>query len=60
MQGSGPGDRLETGTVFMNRCDYLDPRLAWTGVKLSGRGASLGRYGFEGVTRPRSLHLRSA
>jgi acyl-CoA reductase-like NAD-dependent aldehyde dehydrogenase len=52
--------RVEAGTVFANRCDYLDPALAWAGVKLSGRGASLGRLGFEGVTRPKSLHLRSA
>jgi acyl-CoA reductase-like NAD-dependent aldehyde dehydrogenase len=56
------GERLaaqvETGTVFVNRCDYLDPLLAWTGVKESGRGASLGRYGFESVTRPKSLHVR--
>ncbi|HEX9947939.1 MAG TPA: aldehyde dehydrogenase family protein [Allosphingosinicella sp.] len=52
--------RVEAGTVFANRCDYLDPLLAWTGVKDSGRGASLGRYGFDAVTRPKSLHLRSA
>ena len=52
--------QVDAGTVFANRCDYLDPALAWTGVKQSGRGASLGRYGFESVTRPRSLHLRSA
>ncbi len=44
----------------MNRCDYLDPALAWTGVKESGRGASLGRYGYEAVTRPRSIHVRRA
>ena len=52
--------QIEAGTVFANRCDYLDPALAWAGVKLSGRGASLGRFGFEAVTRPKSLHLRSA
>ena len=52
--------QIEAGTVFANRCDYLDPRLAWTGVKQSGRGASLGRWGFEAVTRPRSFHLRPA
>ncbi|HEX8309359.1 MAG TPA: aldehyde dehydrogenase family protein [Allosphingosinicella sp.] len=52
--------RVEAGTVFANRCDYLDPFLAWSGVKDSGRGASLGRYGFDSVTRPKSLHLRSA
>ena len=39
------GARIETGTVFMNRCDYLDPGLAWTGVKDTGRGASLSRIG---------------
>jgi acyl-CoA reductase-like NAD-dependent aldehyde dehydrogenase len=50
---------VEAGTVLANRCDYLDPLLAWTGVKESGRGASLGRYGFESVTRPRSRHFRS-
>lgn len=38
-------ERLETGTVFLNRCDYLDPALAWTGVKDSGRGVSLSRFG---------------
>jgi acyl-CoA reductase-like NAD-dependent aldehyde dehydrogenase len=52
------GDRLETGTVFMNRCDYLDPGLAWTGVKDTGRGASLSALGYESVTRPKSYHLR--
>lgn len=52
------GDRLETGTVFMNRCDYLDPELAWTGVKHSGRGATLSTIGYEHLTRPKSFHLR--
>jgi acyl-CoA reductase-like NAD-dependent aldehyde dehydrogenase len=51
---------VEAGTVLLNRCDYLDPFLAWTGVKESGRGASLGRYGFDSVTRPKSIHVRSA
>jgi acyl-CoA reductase-like NAD-dependent aldehyde dehydrogenase len=51
--------RIEAGTVLANRCDYLDPLLAWTGVKESGRGASLGRHGFDAVTRPKSLHLRN-
>jgi len=52
------GARVETGTFFMNRCDYLDPALAWTGVKDSGRGCSLSRIGFEHLTRPKSFHLR--
>ncbi len=52
------GDRVETGTVFMNRCDYLDPDLAWVGIKDSGRGATLSRIGYEHLTRPKSFHLR--
>jgi acyl-CoA reductase-like NAD-dependent aldehyde dehydrogenase len=53
------GERVETGTWFMNRCDYLDPALAWTGVKDSGRGCTLSRIGFESLTRPKSYHLRT-
>ncbi|MDW5377796.1 aldehyde dehydrogenase family protein [Halomonas sp. HP20-15] len=52
--------RLEAGTVFTNRCDYLDPELAWTGVKQSGRGCSLSRIGYESLTRPKSFHLKHA
>ena len=52
------GDALETGTVFLNRCDYLDPALAWTGVKNSGRGCTLSSVGFEQLTRPKSYHFR--
>ena len=52
------GDRVETGTWYMNRCDYLDPALAWTGVKDSGRGCTLSRLGLATFTRPKSFHLR--
>jgi acyl-CoA reductase-like NAD-dependent aldehyde dehydrogenase len=52
------GTEIETGTVYMNRCDYLDPGLAWTGVKNTGRGATLSRVGYETLTRPKSYHLR--
>ncbi len=52
------GDRLETGTVFLNRCDYLDPALAWTGVKNSGRGCTLSSVGYEQLTRPKSYHFK--
>ena len=52
------GERVETGTWFMNRCDYLDPALAWTGVKDSGRGCTLSQVGYEVLTRPKSFHLR--
>src|SRR5438067_2711285 len=52
------GDQVETGTWFMNRCDYLDPALAWTGVKDPGRGCTLSKLGFEAFTRPKSFHLK--
>lgn len=52
------GEQLETGTVFMNRCDYLDPALCWTGCKNTGRGAGLSSLGFHAVTRPKSYHLK--
>lgn len=57
-EGQTLGDQVNTGTVFLNRCDYLDPELAWTGVKNSGRGCTLSRLGYEGFTRPKSYHLR--
>jgi len=52
------GAQLETGTFFMNRCDYLDPALAWVGVKDSGRGCTLSVVGYQHLTRPKSFHLR--
>jgi acyl-CoA reductase-like NAD-dependent aldehyde dehydrogenase len=52
------GDRVNTGTWFMNRCDYLDPDLAWTGRKNSGRGVTLSTLGYEHLTLPKSFHLR--
>lgn len=52
------GQLIEAGTLFMNRCDYLDPALAWTGVKHSGRGVSLSKIGYEHLTRAKSFHLR--
>lgn len=52
------GEQVETGTWFMNRCDYLDPALAWTGVKNTGRGATLSKIGYESLTRPKSYHLK--
>jgi acyl-CoA reductase-like NAD-dependent aldehyde dehydrogenase len=52
------GDQVHTGTWFMNRCDYLDPALAWVGVKDSGRGCTLSVVGYEHLTRPKSFHVR--
>ena len=54
------GDRIETGTVFMNRCDYLDPALCWTGCKDTGRGAGLSKLAYQALTRPKSYHLRKS
>ncbi len=52
--------QMATGTVFMNRCDYLDPALPWTGVGLSGKGSTLSEYGFYSVTRRKALHFKLA
>ena len=56
--GIALGERLETGTFFVNRCDYLDPALAWTGVKNSGRGCTLSVCGYEQLTRLKSFHIK--
>ncbi len=53
------GAQIQTGTFFMNRCDYLDPLLPWTGVKDTGKGMSLSKYGFLSLTRRKSFHLRT-
>jgi len=53
------GQQIETGTLFVNRCDFLDPELAWTGIKNSGRGCSLSILGFAAVTRPKSFHIKT-
>ncbi|AQZ95847.1 aldehyde dehydrogenase family protein [Halopseudomonas phragmitis] len=52
-------ERIDAGTVFLNRCDYLDPALAWTGVKNSGRGCTLSSIGYEHLTRPKSFHFKT-
>jgi acyl-CoA reductase-like NAD-dependent aldehyde dehydrogenase len=53
------GARIETGTVYANRCDYLDPALVWTGVKDTGKGGGLSKIGYENLTQPKSFHLRA-
>ena len=52
------GQRLQVGTVFLNRCDYLDPMLPWIGVKESGRGLTLSRWGIQELTHAKSYHFR--
>ncbi len=59
-EGIELGQQLETGTFFINRCDYLDPDLAWTGVKNSGHGCTLSVMGYESLTRPKSFHIKTA
>jgi acyl-CoA reductase-like NAD-dependent aldehyde dehydrogenase len=54
------GQRIETGTIYMNRCDYLDPALCWSGCKNTGRGGALSVLGYHNLTRPKSYHLRKA
>jgi acyl-CoA reductase-like NAD-dependent aldehyde dehydrogenase len=56
--GEALSDDVEAGTVFLNRCDYLDPAHAWTGVKNSGRGCTLSSLGYEYLTRPKSIHIK--
>ena len=51
-------DEIETGTVFLNRADYLDPALCWTGCKNTGRGGGLSIIGYHNLTRPKSYHLK--
>ncbi|KAJ3314651.1 hypothetical protein HDV04_005657 [Boothiomyces sp. JEL0838] len=52
------GKQVETGTFFVNRCDYIDPALPWIGIKNSGRGCTMSKYGFDQLTRAKSYHLR--
>ena len=51
-------DQIETGTVFLNRADYLDPALCWTGCKNTGSGGGLSIIGYHNLTRPKSYHLK--
>lgn len=57
--GVALGERVATGTLFINRCDYLDPALAWTGIKNSGRGCTLSSLGYEALTQPKSFHIKT-
>ncbi len=59
-RAEGIADQIETGTVFMNRADYLDPGLCWTGCKDTGRGGGLSLIGYHNLTRPKSYHLKKA
>ncbi len=58
-RGERLAHRVATGTVYVNRCDYLDPELAWVGIKDSGHGCTLSHLGYLYLTRPKSFHLRT-
>jgi acyl-CoA reductase-like NAD-dependent aldehyde dehydrogenase len=58
-RGETLADRTSAGTVYVNRCDYLDPELAWVGIKDSGHGCTLSRLGFDYLTRPKSFNIRT-
>ena len=58
-RGEALAARTAAGTVYVNRCDYLDPELAWVGIKDSGHGCTLSRLGFRYLTRPKSFYLRT-
>ena len=49
---------IEVGTVFLNRCDYLDPELVWTGRKNTGNGISLSKYAFNTITQFKVIILK--
>ena len=59
LRGEALAGRTAAGTVCVNRCDYLDPELAWVGIKDSGHGCTLSHLGFLHLTRPKSFHLRT-
>lgn len=58
-RGETLAGRVAAGTVYVNRCDYLDPELAWVGIKDSGHGCTLSRLGFHYLTRPKSFYVRT-
>jgi acyl-CoA reductase-like NAD-dependent aldehyde dehydrogenase len=58
-RGEALADQTAAGTVYVNRCDYLDPELAWVGIKDSGHGCTLSHLGFQHLTRPKSFHIRT-
>lgn len=57
-EGIAIGKQINTGTFFINRCDYLDPALPWSGVNKSGRGCTLSTLGYDYLTRPKAFHIK--
>ena len=59
VKGEELAQDVHAGTVFVNRADYPSPDLAWTGWKDSGKGVTMGRWGFEQFVKLRSLHVKN-
>ncbi|KAH8593454.1 putative succinate-semialdehyde dehydrogenase [Bisporella sp. PMI_857] len=51
-------ETVDAGTVFVNRCDFPSPDLAWTGWKNSGKGVTLSKFGFEQFVKLKSFHVK--
>jgi acyl-CoA reductase-like NAD-dependent aldehyde dehydrogenase len=50
--------RMNTGTVFVNRCNFVDARLGWIGYGQSGNGAvSLSPFGLQAMSNLRSVNI---
>lgn len=58
VKGEDLAEQVEAGTVFINRCDFPSPDLAWTGWKNSGKGVTLSRFGFDQFTKLKSFHIK--
>ncbi|KAF1810429.1 putative succinate-semialdehyde dehydrogenase [Eremomyces bilateralis CBS 781.70] len=51
-------DRVDAGTVYVNRCDFPSPDLAWTGWKHSGKGQTLSKFGYDQFVKLKSYHIK--
>jgi len=58
-KGADIAENVDAGTVFVNRCDFPSPDLAWTGWKNSGKGVTLSKFGFEQFVKLKSFHIKN-
>jgi acyl-CoA reductase-like NAD-dependent aldehyde dehydrogenase len=50
--------RVNAGSVYINACDRVSPRLPWTGRKHSGIGSTLSTYGIRAFLQPKAWHKK--
>jgi acyl-CoA reductase-like NAD-dependent aldehyde dehydrogenase len=50
--------RVNAGSVYINACDRVSPRLPWTGRKHSGIGSTLSTYGIRAFVQPKAWHKK--